>query len=299
MIEKIHLMILSGVHSTGTLTAAASELNLTQSALTHAIRKLEGQIGTPIWEKEGRKLKLTRSGLLLLELAETILPQIEHAESLLKQIAGGRRGILRIGMECHPCYRWLQNILPPFLQAWPDVEVELKQQFNGIKALIRQDVDILITPDPFFSERLEYFSVFNYRQVLAVSENHPLAAKAFVLPQDLTEETLFSYPVSLDRLTVFTDFLKPASCRPARIKTVETTEILLQMVAAGRGVTALPDFLIEEYKKKLPLRSVKLGKTGISRSIFIGRKISEKHPLYLDSFIEMAEQGNEIESISG
>ena len=292
MIEKIHLMILSRIHSTGTLTAAAGELNLTQSALTHAIRKLEGQIGTQIWAKDGRKLKLTQSGQLLLELADTILPQIEHAESLLKQFAAGKRGILRIGMECHPCYNWLQNILPSFLQAWPDVEVELKQQFNGIKALVRREIDVLITPDPYFSKHLEYFPVLNYEQVLAVSNSQNLAGRNVVSPQDLTEETLITYPVSMDRLDIFTGFLKPASCRPAAVKKIETTDIMLQMVAAGRGITALPDFLIDEYKKKLPLSSLKLGKKGIEKSIYIGRRISEKHPTYVNSFIEMAEKGS-------
>jgi len=62
------------------------------------------------------------------------------------------------------------------------------------------------------------------------------------------------------------------------------------MVAAGRGVTALPDFLIEEYKKTLSLASVKLGPKGIKKSIHIGRRISDKHPAYEKSFIEMADQ---------
>jgi len=119
MIEKMHLLILSQIHTSGTLTEAARELNLTQPALTHAIRKLEEQIGTQIWVKEGRKLKLTSIGELLLELAQDILPRFEHTESLLKQLAGGNRGNLRIGMECHPCYKWLQKTLPPFFRHGP------------------------------------------------------------------------------------------------------------------------------------------------------------------------------------
>jgi len=292
MIEKIHLLILSQIHSSGTLTEAARELHLTQPALTHAIRKLEDQIGTRIWVKEGRKLKLTPSGELLLELATDILPRFEHTESLLMQIAGGNRGNLRIGMECHPCYKWLQKTLPPFLQAWPDVEVELKQQFqfSGIKALLDQEIDVLITPDPLFDKRLEYISVFDYEQVLALSREHPLANRSFVSPRDLTGENLITYPVSIDRLDIFTGFFIPASCKPARVKTIEATDIMLQMVAAGRGITALPDYLVDEYKIKLPLSSVKLGPNGIKKSIHIGRRISDKYPAYERSFIEMADQ---------
>ncbi len=292
MIEKIHLMILSRINSLGTLTEASRALNLTQPALTHSIRKLEEQIGSKVWIKEGRKLKLTQSGLLLLELAERILPQIEETESRLAQISSGKRGILRIGMECHPCYKWLQPVLASFLRTWPDVEVELKHQFqfNGVKALIRHEVDILISPDPYMSKRIEFLPVFNYEQVLATSKDHRLGDRDFIVPEDLTEENLIVYPVGNERLDIFTHFLTPASCKPATTKTIEDTDIMLQIVAAGRGVTALPNWLIEEYKKTLPLASVKLGERGISKSIFIGTRITEKHPEYLQSFIETAKR---------
>ena len=291
MIEKIHLKILASINALGTLTEASKVLHLTQPALTHAIRRLEDQIGIRVWEKDGRTLRLTQSGLLLLDLAEKVLPQIEHTEMLLKQIASGRRGLLRIGMECHPCYKWLQRILLSFLQAWPDVEVELKQQFqfNGVRALIQHEVDILITPDPYLSKVLEYKPVLDYEQVLAVSDSHHLCNREFVLPQDLVDETLITYPVSIDRLDIFTDFFLPASCGPEKVKNIEATDIILQMVAAGRGITALPNWLVDEYKKTLPLVPIRLGREGISKSICIGTRTSKKHPEYLMSFIEMAD----------
>lgn len=86
----------------GSLTAAARSLGLTQSALSHTVRKLEQQIGTRIWEREGRSLQLTSAGRSLLALAQRLLPQLEHAEHVLGQIARGERGTLRVGMECHP-----------------------------------------------------------------------------------------------------------------------------------------------------------------------------------------------------
>ncbi len=290
MIEKTHLMILSAVNRLGTLTEAAETLHLTQPALTHAIRKLEQNTGTQIWQKNGRKIQLTQSGELLLDLAERILPQIEHTETLLKQIALGSRGLLRIGMECHPCYKWLQHILAPFLKKWPEVDVELKQQFqfNGVEALSRHEIDILITPDPVANKELEYLSVFDYEQVLALSKSHALAQCSFVQPQDLTNETLITYPVSTERLDIFTDFFIPAGCRPANLRVIETTDIMLQMVSAGRGITALPDWLIDEYKQNLPLARVKLGKSGIKKSIHIGKRISEQHAEYLLDFISTA-----------
>jgi len=89
------------------------------------------------------------------------------------------------------------------------------------------------------------------RSLLAVykHKHHPLAEKPFVTPKDLSNETLITYPVELSRLDVFTHFLTPANCTVRQHKTIETTEIILQMVAAGRGVTALPKWLIDESKE--------------------------------------------------
>src|SRR5262245_13647198 len=105
-LERAHLSLLREVSRKGSLTAAAKSLALTQSALSHTVRRLEHQLGTAIWEKQGRGLRLTPAGSYLLSLAERVLPQLDHAEAVVDQLARGERGTLRIGMECHPCYRW-------------------------------------------------------------------------------------------------------------------------------------------------------------------------------------------------
>ena len=149
-LERIHLAIVREVQAQGSLTAAAEVLCLTQSALSHSMKKLEQQLGTPIWLREGRSLRLTQAGQHLLALAQRVLPQLEQAEERLRQYARGEQGTLRIGMECHPCYQWLLKIVSPYLAAWPGVDVDVKQkfQFGGIGALFDYEIDLLVTPDP-------------------------------------------------------------------------------------------------------------------------------------------------------
>ena len=148
MLERIHLKIIQAVEEHGSLTAAAKELSVTQSALSHTIRKLEDNLGTEIWLREGRSLRLTPAGLYLLNIANRALPLLIHAEEKLEQMVQGERGTLRIGMECHPCYQWLLKIVSPFLQTWPDVDVDVKQkfQFGGVGALLDYEIDLLVTP---------------------------------------------------------------------------------------------------------------------------------------------------------
>ena len=73
VLERIHLNILREVDRCGTLTGAAEALHLTQSALSHAIKKLEQRLGTPVWQKDGRRLRLTRAGEYLLGFANRVL----------------------------------------------------------------------------------------------------------------------------------------------------------------------------------------------------------------------------------
>lgn len=290
MLERFHLVLVREVHRQGSLTAAADVLCLTQSALSHAIRKIEQHLETPIWTREGRTLRLTQAGCYLLQLANRLLPQLEHAEQVMAQYAAGQRGSLRIGMECHPCYQWLLKVVAPYLPAWPDVDVDVKQkfQFGGIGALLGHEIDILVTPDPLRRPGLRYEPVFDYEQVLVVANGHALAGLAHVTPDQLCGETLISYPVEIERLDIYNQFLLPAGCQPKRHKTIETTDIMLQMVASGRGVAALPRWLVDEYAGKLAISAVRLGAGGIAKQIFLGVREVDEEIGYLKAFVELA-----------
>ena len=290
MLERIHLAVVQQVDKLGSLTAAAAALFLTQSALSHSISKLEQQLGTDIWLREGRSLRLTQAGEYLLQVANRVLPQLELAETRIGQYAEGERGSLRIGMECHPCYQWLLKIVSPYLASWPDVDVDVKQkfQFGGIGALFGYEIDLLVTPDPLYKPGLRFTPVFDYEQVLVVSRGHALAGVAYVKPEQLTTEVLITYPVAIDRLDIYTQFLMPAGITPRRQKSIETTDIMLQMVASDRGVAALPRWLAEEYAARMPVVPLRLGRRGIAKQIFLGCRESDVDIDYLKAFVEIA-----------
>ena len=289
-LQRIHLEVICALDLHGTMTAAAEALCLTQSALSHSMRKLEDQLGVRLWYREGRGLRPTQAGEHLLATAKRLLPQFVHAEERLAQFGRGERGALRIGMECHPCYQWLQKITPPFLRAWPSVDIEIKQefQFGGIGALFAHSIDLLVTPDPLQKKMLYFESVFDYEQVLVVSADHPLRKKKYVIPRQLGDETLFTYPVPQDRLDIYTRFLAPAGVTARKQKVIETTDMLLLMVACGRGVAALPRWLVEEFSGKYPVHAVRLGPNGVKKQIFLGVRQEDLEIGYISAFLELA-----------
>lgn len=291
MLDRQHLTILREVDRLGSVTAAAEKLNISQSAVSHMMRKFEARHSVAIWQKEGRRLRLTQAGEYLLALALRVLPQIEHAERVLEDFAAGDRGSLRIGMECHPCQQWLNRVIGPYLRAWPDVDLDIRSdfRFGGIAALLGHEVDLLITPDPVDLAALRYEPIFDYELVLAVPEGHALAESRAVAPTDLSGETLITYPVPAERLDVFTRFLVPAGRLPRRHRLVETTEVMLEMVAAGRGVSAVPDWLLREQGVPAGVRGVRFGQQGIAKSIHLGSRRADTEPEFLRGFVKLAQ----------
>lgn len=290
MIERIHLTLLREIDRKGSLTAAAEAMHLTQSALSHAIKKLEQQAGVALWLKEGRNLRLTQAGEYLLQAANRLLPQLERTDAKLVEYAKGEAGSIRIGMECHPCYQWLLRVVEPFLMAWPGVDVDVKQRFKfgGMAALFSHDIDILVTPDPLHKPGIEFVPVFAYEQVLVVQRGHPLAVKGFVIPADLAEEVLYTYPVDIERLDIYNEFFTPANSRPKKRTVIESPEIMLQLVMAGRGVATLPKWLVAEVAKTKNITSVRLGKKGIHKNIYLGVRQSDKDLPHLSAFMALA-----------
>ncbi|OZG74449.1 LysR family transcriptional regulator [Hahella sp. CCB-MM4] len=288
MLERSHLDIIAAIERYGTLTEAAERLHLTQSALSHAIRKLEERAGVAIWSRQGRKLEFTQAGQYLLSVARTVLPVLEQAEEMMAGFAAGKRGRLRIGMECHPCYQWLLQVVSPYLKKWPDVDLDVRQrfQFSGLQAIKHYEIDALITPDPIQDDLLEFRPVFNYQLELALHQDHPLTKKDYIEPEDLQHEVLISYPVPHERLDVYTNFLIPAEITPRQNPQVETTEIMVELVAAQRGVSAMPDWLIRRYAGQLPIVSRPLGPEGVQKSIYVGTRVRDREIDYLNGFIE-------------
>lgn len=288
MIERSHLKIIQALADNGTLTAAANALFLTQPALSHQIRYLEKKLEVTLWLREGRQLRLTQAGEKLLKVARQVLPVLEQAEQTLRAYGEGKMGILRLGVECHPCYEWLKGILAEYLIMMPDMDVDIvnKFQFSGLEGLLNHHVDMLITPDIVITKGIVYESMFNYELVLLVASDHPLAKRDFIEAQQLLGEQLLTFPVPHERLDIFTQFLSPASINP-KTKTIASLDIMVQMVGLNRGVTVLPGWLAKEYCQQLTVKTVRLGKKGLNKTLFSAMRESDIETNYMKTFVQL------------
>ncbi|PCH65394.1 MAG: LysR family transcriptional regulator [Gammaproteobacteria bacterium] len=288
MIERSHLKIIKALADNGTLTAAANALFLTQSALSHQIRYLEKKLEVSLWEKDGRQIRLTQAGELLLQVARQVLPVLEQTEKTVKAYGEGRQGILRLGVECHPCYQWLKGILADFLINMPDMDVDIvsKFQFSGLEGLLNHHIDLLVTPDVVKKQGVHYEPLFDYELVLLVANTHKLAGKTFINADALDDELLLTFPVPHERLDVFTQFLLPASVTP-KTKAMESLDLMVQMVGLDRGLTVLPNWLAEELSQSLPVSTVRLGKKGLHKTLSAAMREQDVAINYMQAFVNL------------
>lgn len=292
MLELRHLRTLIALRDAGSLVEAAERVHLTQSALSHQIKDLEERLGNPLFVRKTRPVEFTRAGQRLLTLAEQVLPLVRMAERDLARLAGNEQGRLHMAIECHSCFQWLMPTIDHFRDHWPEVEIDIPggHHFDPLPALAREQLDLVITADPQPLPGIHYEPLFRYEGLLAVARQHRLAGSAFVTPEALAEETLITYPVEHSRLDVFTQFLEPAGVRPKEVRTAELTIMMMQLVASGRGVCALPNWALTEYLERDYVKAVALGEKGVWSTLFAAIREETRQAPWMEDFLRTARE---------
>jgi LysR family transcriptional regulator for metE and metH len=291
-IEIRHLRTLVALRETGSLVEASERVFLTQSALSHQIKELEGRVGCPLFLRKTRPVRFTSAGTRLLELADEVLPRLHNAEIDLQRLAGGETGRIIMAIECHSCFEWLLPAIDTYRDQWSDVELDISSGFHfaPLPALARGDLDLVITADPVDEPGIHYFPLFSYEAQLAVSKTHSLVDKAWTEPADLADQVVITYPVDQDRLDLFTGFLRPAGIEPERVRHAELTTMIVQLVASGRGVTCLPNWALFEYLQNEYVVVRSLGEEGIWPTLYAAVRQDQAESPFMTAFIEVAKQ---------
>ena len=269
-IEFRHLRTIKAIHEEGGLGRAADRLNITQSALSHQIKGLEDQAGVELFVRRSKPLKLSAAGRRLLAAADAILPRMAELAAEFEGLRTGRQGRLHIAIECHACFEWLLPVLDRFRRSWPEIDLDIRPglAFDALPALRREEVDLVISSDPEDLPETDFTPLFDYTPRFVCAPGHPLAAKSHIEPADFADQTLITYPVPRERLDVFTALLDPAGVEPAAVRRVELTAMILLLVAADRGVSVLPDWVLGQTRPGGEVVSRPLTRDGITRRLY-------------------------------
>jgi LysR family transcriptional regulator, regulator for metE and metH len=289
-IEFRHLRTIRAIHESGGLARAADMLHITQSALSHQVKALEDQVGMELFQRRSKPMKLSPAGFKLLRLAERILPEVAAVEEEFRAMQSGRSGRLHIAIECHACFEWLFPVLNGLRKAWPDVDVDIRMRlaFDAIEALRREEVDFVVSADPVALPGVVFQPLFDYEPMFVCAKGHPLADKPVIEAGDFADEVLLHYPVERAKLDVFTQLLTPARIEPRGMRGVELTEVILMLVAAGRGVTVLPDWVLRDYRGQPDYVVKRITETGLSKRMYAAVREEDAAKPYIAHMIRLA-----------
>lgn len=286
------LRLIQELHAAGSATAAAASLGVTQSAVSHQLRELEARLQTPMCVRAGKRLVLTTAGHRLRQTAERVLPELRQAIEEVSGLRDGQAGTLRICAECHTSYQWLPPLLRTFQTRHPRVDIDISVQHtrDPVAGLLDGSLDVALVTGTVHDRRLRVRRMGADEHVAIVGLKHPLALKPFLTPAELGAQDLLLYSASADESFTVQRILRPAGVRPVRIRFVQLTEAIVEMVRAGLGVSVLPSWSVRSAIGSRKVRAVRITREGIRREWKAVRLRRPDEPAYVGDFLDLVEE---------
>jgi LysR family transcriptional regulator for metE and metH len=285
-----HLRLIEAIAEHGSMTSASRVLNLTQPALSHQLRELEGRLRSPLFVRTTRRMVLTPAGEQLAQIARAVLPQIDTFERhALEGEFATMRGTIRIATQCYTAYHWLPAVLRGFRERWPSVELRVAAEHtaSAIPSLREGSLDLAIVYEGSPDRRIRLEPLFDDELVAIVAPGHRLAQRAYAPLDALAREHLLLYTSATRHSVVLDDILAPAGVRPKQITRLQLTEAIIELVAADLGIAVMANWAVAPAVRARTVRALRLGKKGVSRTWYAATRGTDVTPSYQVDLIEL------------
>ena len=243
-----HLRYFWAVAHEGSLTRAAQHMNLSQSALSVQIQKLEHQVGHPLFERVGKKLVLTEAGGIALDYADTVFKAGEELLSTLQGRPPASRQVLRVGALTTLSRNFQLEFLRPLVGR---ADVELIVRSGNIRDLLAQleahtiDVVLANSAAPVDARSSLRNHLLNEQPVSLVGRPRN-SGQRFRFPDDLRTEPLLLPSLDSDIRVAFDLVLERAGIRPAILAEVDDMAMLRLLAREREGVTLVPPIVVRD-----------------------------------------------------
>jgi LysR family transcriptional regulator for metE and metH len=291
-LETRQLRLIAAIADTGSLTAAAAGLGLTQPALSHGLRGVEQQLGTSLFVRARRGMTPTEAGEQLLRTARLVLRELDAAHEAIARRAIGRGDLVRLSTECYTAYHWLPPVFQDFRAACPQVELRVVPAAVGrpVEALRAGEIDVAIVARRDRDEGFAYHRLFDDELVAVLPPDHPRAGQPHLVAADFADEHLLLYTADPRDSTVVRELLAPAGVQPAEVSFVPDTEALLELVKAGVGVSVFARWAVAPQVRQGSLAAVRLGARGIHRTWSAAVRPGAVQPLALGTLVSLLQR---------
>jgi DNA-binding transcriptional LysR family regulator len=251
--ELRQLTYFVAVAETGSYHAAAERLHIAQPALWQQVQRLQHELGIALFERAGRRIRLTHVGALLLEPARHALAETARVRATADDLRSGRTGVVAIACYTPHLERFLARVIGQFEKAHPEIRLEIHEFAatrgeveaipGSMAELMDGSVDIALGPRPLAG--IEGFKVDESTVVALVSRDHLWAQRSQIQISDLRDQPLLLI-ASRD------SFSRSAIERACHMEGFEPTikltsaspRALTRLAEEGVGVAAIPDALV-------------------------------------------------------
>jgi len=257
-------------------TRAAEELNVAQPSVSQQIRKLEHELGTPLFHRMKRNVTLTEAGTLFLRHTRAILQQLEEARVEVQELSGLRKGTLAVGAPPSVGTHLFPRALAAFSRQHPGIALTFRE--GGSRTLLQLledgDVDLAVVIQPIRHPALETLPLLEEELLLAVPREHPLASgkRRVRLAELKTESFVLLREGAYDLRDQTLAACRRAGFEPRVALDGGEMDSVLRFVAAGLGIAILPEMVMTDVDPRTGPVSVRLQSPRLSRSLVMARR---------------------------
>jgi len=247
-------------------TKAAHELAVAQPSVSKQIRRLEDELGAPLFHRMRGNVALTPAGEALLPLARRVLTDVEGAESEVRDLTGMRRGRLSVGATPSLSTTLIPPALSRYHQSYPGIELVLHEAGSRdlVGELEQGVLDVALVILPMHHDILETTPLLREELVLAVPKSHALAQRRSVSIAELRGVPLVMFRDGYDLRATTVAACRRAGFEPTFALEGGEMDGVLRLTAAGVGVAVVPSLVVERGG---PLRAVRIAKPELTRTI--------------------------------
>jgi DNA-binding transcriptional LysR family regulator len=254
---------------------AAERLNMTQPPLSRQIQILERILDVSLLVRTSRSVRLTPAGQSFLIEARHILGLAESSALLVKRVANGKAGSVRIGFTATSAYSYLPSLVAACKAHLPDVALSLKEMVSGeqLKRLLSGEIEIGLMRPPLPRSGIASFRVTAEPLLAALPQGHHLAASKTLELEQLAAEPFIMYAPYEARYfhDLVVELFSQAGIRPNYVQYLAQIHAILALVHSGVGVSLVPQAAANLQFKNVALRPVRLPRPSLAELFMVWR----------------------------
>ena len=255
-----HFTMLMTIRSTGSLSAAARALGLTQPAATHQVKEAERRLGISLLARRGRSVALTRAGETLADAAATCAPVLAEAEAKAQELGHGDAPRLRLAVGLQDGLLWTSDLFAALGQRANPIRLDLVQtgKDTPLQLLQQGKADAALDLGAAAFPGLKRMLIAEDDLVGIVHRTHVCAKRGRMTARDIVDDPYLAHALTPQRGFEFERFFRPARQVPRYIARIESLAAILALIAAGRGVSIQPRSAIRQAVSERSIVAVPL-----------------------------------------